>query len=104
MAKPGLILVDDDPLIRESLGFLLRDEYEVHLAETRGEALDNINDLQPQPALGLIDLGLPPNPHEPSEGFALVRALLARNTGMRILVLSGQSESDNVRHAMSIGA
>ena len=104
MAKPGLLLVDDDPLIRESLGFLLRGDYTVHLAETREAALNLLNDMQPQPALALVDLGLPPYPHEPVEGFTLVRELLARNTGMRILVLSGQSESDNVRHAMSIGA
>ncbi len=104
MQNPSLLLVDDDPLIRDSLEFLLREQFDVHLAQTRSEALQVVNDMQPQPALALIDLGLPPNPHEPGEGFSLVRALLARNTGIRILVLSGQSEKENLRHAMSIGA
>ncbi|MEM7206631.1 MAG: sigma-54 dependent transcriptional regulator [Pseudomonadota bacterium] len=104
MSKPDLLLVDDDPLIRESLEFLLRDSFNVQLAETREAALALINNAHSQPALALIDLGLPPHPHEPSEGFALVRELLARSTGMRIMVLSGQSDRENVRHAMSIGA
>ena len=104
MSPHRLLLVDDDPLIRDSLSFLLRDEFDVHLAETRSEALQVVNDMQPLPALALIDLGLPPSPHEPDEGLALVSALLARDPGMRLLVLSGQSEQDNIRHAMSIGA
>ena len=37
-AKPGLLLVDDDPLIRDSMGFLLRPMFDVQLAETRREA------------------------------------------------------------------
>lgn len=104
MTKPGLLLVDDDPLIRESLDYLLRPHFNVHTAESRGEAVNVLSDLSDAPQLALIDLGLPPYPHEPTEGFALVPELLARNADMRILVLSGQSEKNNVRHAMSLGA
>jgi DNA-binding transcriptional ArsR family regulator len=37
-ARPGLLLVDDDPLIRDSLSYMLRPDFDVHLAETRREA------------------------------------------------------------------
>ncbi len=103
-AKPGLLLVDDDPLIRDSMGFLLRPMFEVHLAETRREAGEALHDLQPQPSIALVDLGLPPKPHDPSEGFALISDLLTTNPSMKVLVLSGQGEPANLRHAMALGA
>jgi len=102
--KPGLLLVDDDPLILDSMGFLLRPMFQVHLAETRREAGEVLSDLQPQPAIALVDLGLPPKPHDPSEGFALISDLLASNPSVKVLVLSGQSEPANLRHAMALGA
>jgi len=104
MSKPGLLLVDDDPLIRESLGYLLRSHFDVSAAESRSEAMGLLEDRAARPSLALVDLGLPPYPHEPTEGFALVPELLALDPDMRILVLSGQSEKANVLHAMSLGA
>ncbi len=104
MSKPGLLLVDDDPLIRESLGYLLRPHFDVFAAESRSEAMGLLEDRAARPSLALVDLGLPPYPHEPTEGFALVPDLLALDPDMRILVLSGQSEKANVLHAMSLGA
>ena len=104
MPTNRLLLVDDDPLIRDSLGFLLSEEFDVQLAETRVGALQSLNGSESSPALALVDLGLPPTPHDPAEGFALVRALLQRDPAMRILILSGQSDRENVRHAMSLGA
>ena len=56
------------------------------------------------PPLALIDLGLPPLPHRPQEGFALISELLARAPEMRIVVLSGQNDSANARHARALGA
>ncbi|MCG8381656.1 MAG: sigma-54 dependent transcriptional regulator [Gammaproteobacteria bacterium] len=104
MDKPGLLLVDDDPLIRENLVFLLRSSFTVHTAETRKEAIAVISNLPQPPELSLVDLGLPPYPHDSTEGFALIPELLAINPNMRILVLSGQNEDKNLKHAMTIGA
>ena len=56
------------------------------------------------PELALVDLGLPPHPHRPDEGFALVGDLLALSPSMRIIILSGQSEETNARHARALGA
>ena len=102
--KPGLLLVDDDPLIRDSLSYMLRPDFDVHLAETRREAGEILQQLERQPVLALVDLGLPPYPHSPSEGFALVPEILAHNPRMRILALSGQDEPANLRHAFALGA
>jgi DNA-binding NtrC family response regulator len=102
--KPGLLLIDDDPLIRDSLSYMLRPDFNVHLAETRREAKEVLQQLNPAPVLALVDLGLPPYPHRPDEGFALVPELLAHNARMRVLALSGQDEPANLRHAFALGA
>jgi len=101
---PGLILVDDDPLIVESLSFLLGIDFNVHTAGSRRAAKTCLQGLAEMPALALIDLGLPPDPHAPDEGFALIAELLAFNREMKILVLSGQSERSNIQHALTLGA
>jgi len=102
--RPGLILVDDDPIISESLDFVLRDEFAVRLAAGRREAKREVLRMEHAPPLALVDLGLPPDPHVPDEGFALIDELLTINPRMKILVLSGQSERGNIQHALSLGA
>ena len=54
--------------------------------------------------MALVDLGLPPTPHRPDEGFALVTELLALAPSMPIVVLSGQNDEANARHARALGA
>lgn len=103
-AKPILLLVDDDPLIAESLALALEDDYFVHTAATRHSSKSLLQSAEALPVLALVDLGLPPTPHVPDEGFALISELLAFNRQIRILVLSGQSERENIQHALTLGA
>lgn len=99
-----ILLVDDDPLIVESLGFLLRKHYQVLVADSRAKAAEVLATLDQRPAIALIDLGLPPFPHKPDEGFALIKELVAQSGNMKILVLSGQNEDVNIQHALTLGA
>jgi len=99
-----VLLVDDDPLIIASLGFLLRKHYQVIVADSRSKAIELLAEAEAQPAIALIDLGLPPYPHKPDEGFGLIRELLAQSGSMKILVLSGQDEDVNIQHALTLGA
>jgi len=84
----SLLLVDDDPLILEGLGFMLRKQYKVITAETRQQALEKINQIGELPSLALIDLGLPPYPHKPDEGFTLIRELLSAKPAEPDLLLA----------------
>src|SRR4030095_9712825 len=103
MRKPRLLLVDDDPLIGESLAFALADAYDVARAEDRAQAVARLREgLRPE--LALIDLGLPPVAHLPNEGFKLIGDLLAHVPQVRILVLTGQNEESNARRARALGA
>ena len=103
-AKPRLILIDDDPLIVETLHFILSDDFDVCAAESRKQARSLLRQFDQPPQLALVDLGLPPTPHKPDEGFKLIGELLAHAPDMKIFVLSGQSDDANVRHALSLGA
>ena len=102
--KPTLLLVDDDPLIAESLGFLLRKYFQVMVADSRSKAFELLSTVDSHPDIALIDLGLPPTPHKPDEGFELVRELIAQPGDMKILVLSGQDNDVNIQHALRLGA
>ena len=102
--KAGLLLVDDDPLILEGLGFMLRKHYDLITADSRHQAIEKLNANNGVPSLALIDLGLPPFPHKPDEGFALIRELLSIHPNMKVLVLSGQDNDVNIQHALTIGA
>lgn len=101
---PILLLVDDDSMISETLAFGLRDSFVVHTAATRDEAKRLLYGMAVLPKIALVDLGLPPNPHSPDEGFTLVKELLGFNKSMRILILSGQDSQENVNHAYTLGA
>ncbi len=103
-ARRRLLLVDDDPLICESLAFVLGDAFDVRAVASRAEARRSMRAAGPMPELALVDLGLPPEPHLPEEGFALINELLAMAPQLKVLVLSGQSDRDNVQHALSLGA
>ncbi|HEX5129210.1 MAG TPA: sigma-54 dependent transcriptional regulator [Usitatibacter sp.] len=103
MKKPRLLLVDDDPLIAESLAFALQADFDIALAQDRTAAVERLREgLQPE--LALIDLGLPPVAHLPNEGFKLIGDLLAHAPEVRILVLTGQNEESNARRARALGA
>ena len=99
-----VLLIDDDPIITESLGFILKKNFQVISAESRVETRLLLSRLNKMPDLALIDLGLPPFPHEPDEGFALIEDLLAYDSHIKILVLSGQSDEANMHHALTLGA
>ncbi len=104
MTLPALLIVDDDPLIRDSLRLVLADEFDVHLAEDRAQAIRLLRDMPSPPQLALVDLGLPPTPHRPEEGFRLITELLAHSPSIKVITLSGQNEESNARHARTLGA
>ena len=103
MKKPRLLLVDDDPLISESLAFALDADFDVARAHDRAGAVARLREGL-VPDLALIDLGLPPVAHLPNEGFKLIGDLLAHAPKVRILVLTGQNEDSNARRARALGA
>lgn len=102
--RPVLIIIDDDPLITDTLHYVLSKHFEVCVADSRAQAKSLLRQLEEPPSLALVDLGLPPMQHKPDEGFKMIGELLAHSPTMKIHVLSGQSDDVNVKHAMALGA
>jgi DNA-binding NtrC family response regulator len=102
--RAGLLIVDDDPLITDTLAFALGAHFSVQTCGSRRQAVELLRQLPQSPELALVDLGLPPTPHRPDEGFQLIADLLAHSPAMKIFVLSGQNDAANARHARALGA
>lgn len=102
--KPLLLIVDDDPLITDTLGYSMQQAFEVVASHSRAHCMQLMRELRRPPEAALIDLGLPPQPHRPDEGFFLIGELLQNSPEMKIVVLSGQNDDSNARHARTIGA
>ena len=102
--KAVLLLVDDDSLIRETLSVVLSVNYTVISAESREEAHKLLLKSEYKPHLALVDLGLPPVPHQVTEGFALLNDLLAYDSEIKIIVLEDQNKYADIKHALTLGA
>ncbi len=100
--KSKLLIVDDDEEIRSQMKWALRQEYEIVLAEDRPSAVAAFQ--EHQPAVVLLDLGLPPQPGEPGEGFAALAELLTLDPHLKIIIITGQGEKDHALQAVGQGA
>jgi two-component system, NtrC family, response regulator len=100
--KRNVLIVDDDEAIRTQMRWALGQEYEVCFAEDRRGALEAFQ--ANSPAVTLLDLGLPPCPHECDEGMTALADMLAIDSTAKIIVISGQSEKQNAIQAVGAGA
>lgn len=100
--KPVLLIVDDDETILNQLKWALSDEYEIFLAEKSGPALKIFQ--KEQPPLVALDLGLPPNPREASEGLSTLEEMLKIYPQTKVLIITGNMEKANALKAVESGA
>jgi two-component system, NtrC family, response regulator len=97
-----ILIVDDNPDIRQQLKWGLSDEYMVFLA---GDVRDGLATYKKHhPSVVILDLGLPPHEHTSVEGFRGLAELLEINPHVKIIVLTGNSERENALKAMEMGA
>jgi len=100
--KPKLLVVDDDEEIRTQIKWALSEDYDVVISGDRSEAVKSFR--EKQPAATLLDLGLPPQPNDITEGLAALDELLSINPAAKVIILSGQSEKQNAIEAVGSGA
>jgi len=96
-----LLIVDDDPGMRTQLkwGF---DDFEVHTAENRSNALEQFN--KHHPPVVTLDLGLPPDEEGTREGFAILKLILEQAPETKVVVVSGATDSSSAKRAVDSGA
>jgi two-component system NtrC family response regulator len=100
--KPKVLIVDDDEAIRTQMKWALSQDYDIHFAEDRREALEAFK--AHSPVVTLLDLGLPPDPNQCDEGLAALSDLIAFDSTAKVIVISGQSEKENALQAVGAGA
>lgn len=100
MPSPSLLLVDDDPMPRETLSTLLQGEgFQVTTAAT-GEAAEKIlKEAHPPFDLVITDLVMPGK-----SGMDVLKTALKMNPSCTVLVLTGFGSVREATEAMEIGA
>ena len=96
-----LLIVEDDLALQKQIKWSL-DTFESVTAADRESAL--LQQRRHQPAVVTMDLGLPPDPDNVSEGFKLLEQLLAVDPNVKVIVLTGQNDQANALRAVAIGA
>ncbi len=100
-AMRTLLIVDDDEGLRRQLSWAF-DDCEVIVAGDRQSALGLVR--EHHPPVVVLDLGLPPDPHGPTEGMAVLQAILAQEPATKVIVMSGQTQREYAVQAVARGA
>lgn len=99
---PSLLIVEDDSGIQKQLKWALSDEYDVELAGDRPSAMAIVR--REEPAIVILDLGLPPDPNGASEGLAILEEILSFRPATKVVVSSGNGERRHALEAIRLGA
>ena len=96
-----LLIVEDDPALQKQMRWAF-DQFETVAADDRESALTQLR--RYEPAVITMDLGLPPQPDDPSEGLKLLEEMLALAPDAKVIVLTGQNDRANAVKAIGLGA
>jgi len=96
-----ILVIEDEPGLRKQMRWSF-DAYEVVLADDRDSAIAALRRIEP--AVVTLDLGLPPHPDTPEEGFRLLGEILTLAPATKVIALTGQDERANAVRAIAMGA
>ena len=99
--RQKVLLVEDDPGLQKQLKWSLGD-YELVVAADRDSAIAQLR--RHEPAVVLLDLGLPPDPDGASEGLAALQQILSLAPATKIIVVTGNLDRANAVKAIHLGA
>ncbi|RLJ16330.1 PEP-CTERM-box response regulator transcription factor [bacterium endosymbiont of Escarpia laminata] len=97
----SLLIVEDDPGLQSQLKWCF-DGYEVQIAGDRASAIAVLRRVAP-PVITL-DLGLPPDPANVSEGIATLKEVLRLAPRTKVIVVTGNDDRTNALKALELGA
>jgi len=96
-----LLIVEDDVALQKQMRWAF-DRYESIVASDRESAIAELR--RCEPAVVTMDLGLPPNPDDASEGLRLLEEIHALAPDTKVIVLTGQNDRANALKAIALGA
>jgi two-component system NtrC family response regulator len=100
--KKKLLVIEDEKSVAKQLQWGLGKEYDITIASDAEQA-------RPLLASGVfpvatLDLGLPPYPDIPRQGFALLEEISSLAPYTRVIVITGNTEKENAVKAISLGS
>ncbi|MGB7996278.1 MAG: PEP-CTERM-box response regulator transcription factor [Photobacterium halotolerans] len=96
-----LLVIEDDPGIQKQLKWCFP-QYEVVMAADRKSAITALRRYEPK--VITLDLGLPPDEANASEGLAILQEILALAPYTKIIVITGNDDKANALKAIELGA
>jgi len=100
--KKKLLIIEDENSVAKQLRWGLDKEYDITTVSDADQA-------RPLLASGVfpvatLDLGLPPYPDTPRQGFELLEEIASIAPHTRVIVISGNAEEENAVKAIALGA
>ncbi|MBP6013204.1 MAG: sigma 54-interacting transcriptional regulator [Alphaproteobacteria bacterium] len=96
-----LLIVDDDDALRSQLKWAF-DDFDVTEAQDRRSAIVALRRVEPD--VVLLDLGLPPNVHDISEGVRTLEAIQQERPDAKVIIITGQDDRAIARELVGRGA
>ena len=97
----SLLVIEDDPGLQKQLRWCFKD-YVVNVAGDRESALEQLKQIEPP--VVTLDLGLPPDPANASEGLALLEEIQKLSPSTKVIVVTGNDDRENALKAIGLGA
>ncbi|MCK6554789.1 sigma-54 dependent transcriptional regulator [Candidatus Binatia bacterium] len=102
MPKPRLLIVDDHEHILKQLAWALKEDFDVHTALSKAEALDKLREVRP--SLLTVDLTLSPYGGPRREGFDVLAAALRLDAAIKAIVITSDQDEATAMEAVRLGA
>ncbi len=96
-----ILVVDDDLGIQKQLKWSFTD-FNVVFADDRSSAIAQLRRFEPK--VVTLDLGLPPDPANASEGLKTLEEILALAPNTKVIVVTGNNDKENALKAIDFGA
>lgn len=101
-AKKRLLIIEDEKSLAKQMKWALGDRYDVVIADCPEKARQML--ASGAFPLATLDLGLPPTPDVPDEGFRLLEAMQTLAPHTKMIVITGNAERENAIKAIGLGA
>ena len=96
-----LLVIEDDLGLQKQFKWSFAD-YKVIIAGDRATAIEAIR--RYMPAVVTLDLGLPPDPANASEGLTTLKEIIALAPKTKVIVVTGNDDRDNAIKTVAMGA
>jgi len=96
-----LLIVEDDSGLQRQLRWSM-DRFEVAVAGDRESALNELERFSP--GVVTLDLGLPPDADNATEGLATLEQILQRAPDTKVIMVTGNEDRENAVKAIALGA